>query len=270
MKKLIKLVDEKRGVLQVTTLDERWYAIQSEDKSTGLPVYDYLPSVTWIGDYYPKGIAYFKWLADKGWDEAEAIKVAAGDKGSKVHLATEDIEDGLEIPIDAKYYNRSLEQDEELTLEEVNCVQSFCEWLDETKPELIAKEITVINKEHRYAGTVDRIYRINGVIWIVDLKTSNYIWPSHELQLSAYSHADINIEDLEGVTQEEWDNRKLGVLQLGYRRNKKRYKFTEIQDKFGLFLNAQQIWANENPDAKPKQRDYPLVLKAKVRQEVKK
>ena len=30
--------------------------------------------------------------------------------------------------------------------------------------------------------------------------------------------------------------------------------------KFSLFLAARQIWANENGDAKPKQKDYPIVI----------
>jgi hypothetical protein len=36
---------------------------------------------------YPKGIEYFKWLAEHGWDEAEQIKREAGTKGDKVHQA---------------------------------------------------------------------------------------------------------------------------------------------------------------------------------------
>jgi hypothetical protein len=42
-----------------------------------------VPSVTWISGFWPKGIGFYKWLADKGWDEAEAAKQAAGDKNEK-------------------------------------------------------------------------------------------------------------------------------------------------------------------------------------------
>jgi hypothetical protein len=52
------------------------------------------------------------WLADKGWDEAEAVKIAAGDKGSAVHLAIERILNGEEFRIDTKVEDkaRSTEQ----------------------------------------------------------------------------------------------------------------------------------------------------------------
>ena len=100
MKKLIRDVDEKRGIVQITTYDERWYAHEVKDPITGIPTVIFVPSVTWVAESYPKGIAFYKWLADKGWDEAEAIKEAAGDKGSKVHHAIEDLLAGREVLLD--------------------------------------------------------------------------------------------------------------------------------------------------------------------------
>ena len=101
---------------------------------------------------------------------------------------------------------------------------------------------------------------IGGQVWIIDFKTSPNIWPSHEIQLSSYSHLDIDLK----ITAEEWANRKQAILQLGYNRNKiKKYKFTEIEDKFDLFLATQRIWANECSGIYPKQKDYPLSVQAK-------
>ena len=87
MQKIIKEVDAKTKTVQITTLDERWYTKPSTHEDTGLPSFVYVPSVTWITGYYPKGIGYMQWLAKKGWDEAEAIKAEAGDKGTIVHHA---------------------------------------------------------------------------------------------------------------------------------------------------------------------------------------
>jgi hypothetical protein len=53
---------------------------------------------------------------------------------------------------------------------------------------------------------------------------------------------------------------KLAVLQIGYKRNKAGWKFTEVEDKFHLFLATWGIWANETAGQKPLQRDYPLSL----------
>jgi hypothetical protein len=50
-------------------------------------------------------------------------------------------------------------------------------------------------------------------------------------------------------------------LQVGYKLNKKGWKFTEVEDKFELFLNTYAIWLEENPNSKPRQIDLPMQLK---------
>jgi hypothetical protein len=107
MKKVIRNVDEKRGILQATLSDERWYLKSTPNEVTGLPEYKAVPSATWIAGHYPKGVEFYKWLAGKGWDESQAIKEAAGDKGSKVHTAIEMILKGEEFRIDTKVPDRA-------------------------------------------------------------------------------------------------------------------------------------------------------------------
>lgn len=237
-RKELKLLDGKE-VVQVTTEDERWYRVNES----------YVPSVTWICGYYPKGIAYMKWLAEHGWDEAEAIKNAAAEKGSKVHQAITDIVNGKEVRHDSKYLNHERGVEEELTATEYGCVNDFIEWLKETNPEAIATDYVLYSEKYGYAGTVDLKMKIAGKVWIIDLKTSQDVYPSHELQVSAYKNADKGVD-------------KIAILQIGYRRNKnKHYKFTEIEDQFGLFLNVKDIWAKETAGVSPLQRDYPVSLK---------
>lgn len=240
----IKEIVNKDGIdiQRITTLSERWYTKMVDG------VRSYVPSVTWIAGSYPKGIQFYKWLAEKGWDEAEAIKTAAGDKGSKVHKAIEDILSGREIKIDDKYFNQSKEEDEELTPVEYGCLMSVVAWLNEVNPKIIFTEYTTFNDEDGYAGTVDLKCEIDGEVWIVDFKTSQNIWTEYELQLSAYKHADKDLP-------------RIGILQVGYTRNKAHYKFTEIEDKYPLFLNAKEIWKEESGKISPLQRDYPLTLK---------
>ncbi|MFA5388893.1 MAG: hypothetical protein WC312_03965 [Candidatus Omnitrophota bacterium] len=254
MKKEIRNVNEEKGILQITTVDERWYIRQSTDEATGLPTYDYVPSVTWIADHYPKGIAFYKWLASKGWDEAEALKQAAADKGSKVHLAIADLIDGKEVKINAKYINPTTEKEEELTLEEYEAISSFAEWFKKVKPKVVERDFVVWGEG--YAGTVDLFCEIDGRAYVVDFKTSQYIWPSHELQVSAYLHALPPEKD----TDESFPPH-LAILQLGYRLNKNKYKFTEIEDNYQEFLAAKLIWAKEQKGVYPAQKDYPLKIK---------
>jgi len=281
----------KRGIMRITSLNERWYARYSVNSKTGLKEYMYYPSSTWISGYYPKGQYFYKWLAGKGWTEVEAVKQAAGDKGSRVHYACQDLDEGKEIKITDKYINPSTKQQEELSKEEVDCIISYRDFLDEVRPKLLAQEITSFGDV--YAGTADKIFRIGssptnfgnagnaskksraslsrntkisgGQIWIVDLKTSQSIWPEHELQISSYSHMYFDLKKM-GITDKEWQKRKLAILQIGYKKNRKGYKFTEVDDKYGLFRNvAYKIWKNENPDVKPKERDYPNVIFSKFR-----
>ena len=257
MKKLIRTVDEARGILQVTTVDERWYVRSVTGDITGLPQYLYVPSVTWICGFYPKGIEFYKWLANKGWDESQAIKNAAGDKGSKVHYAITDLLAGKEVKMDAKYKNPSTEQDEELSLEEWECLVSFANWFEKTKPEIIVNETVVWNDEYGYAGTIDFVCKIGEEYYIVDFKTGQNVWPEYELQVSAYKHAHYDKSEVQLPEDVDY---KLAILQIGYKRNKAGWKFTEVEDKFDLFLAARQIWQHENPTTKPQQKDYPLSL----------
>src|SRR3990167_7888335 len=253
MKKIIKEIKEQ-GIIQITVADERWYV--KDDK--------YVPSVTWIAGHYPKGIAFYKWLANKGWDESEALKSAAGDKGSKVHTAIVDLINGKEVKMDSRYLNPSTNQAEELTLEEYECLMAFTKWFQEVKPEVIAKEIVVWNDKYNYAGTVDLVCKIDGKFWIVDFKTGQYVWPEYELQLSAYKAA------LASESTTNSFSASLAILQIGYRRNKNGYKWNEIEDKFDLFLAAQQIWKNETEGQKPSQKDYPESLNLVEDKKVKK
>ncbi len=264
MKKVIKEVDKNRGIIQVTIADERFYLQQQMNEETGIPEYLGVPSVTWITQSYPKGIGYMKWLADKGWDEAEAIKVAAGDKGSKVHLAIEAILRGEEVRIDSRFMSKESGQEEELTLEECDAIKSFVAWRDQTKPEIIASEIVVFSKEHGYAGTVDFICRINGELWIIDFKTSRQIWPSHELQVSAYKQG---MSEFQGHFEGNPDfaGANLAILQIGYPLNKAGWKFTIIEDQFDMFLATKKIWFKEHGGEAITKKDYPIVLSPAVK-----
>lgn len=268
MKKIIKKVDEEKGIHQITILDERWYSKEANNEDTGVPEMKFVPSVTWITQSYPKGIGYFKWLAEHGWDEAESIKTQAGDKGTKVHLAIEDIMQGKEVRIDSTYLNKSLGEQEELTLEECDAILSFINWKKEKEEEYIVEtltfESTVFSDQYNYAGTIDWIAKLthketNEVSsWIIDFKTSQQVWPSHELQLNAYKRTIENGEN--EVKDLDVSNIRMAILQVGYRKNKAGWKFTEIENDFDMFLTAQKIWKKEHGDEKPSKRDYPIVL----------
>lgn len=233
-----RVVDESRKIVQITCQDERWYDIDGV----------YVPSVTWICDYYPKGIGFYKWLANHGWDEAEGLKEEAGDKGSRVHLALEDLVKGNTVKMEDKYQDKDGKM-VDFNADEWEAVCSFNDFWKEYKPEPIKAEFVVVDPDKRYAGTVDLLCKIKDEVWMIDYKTSSNVYPSHEIQLSAYKHACGGQID------------KMAVLQVGYRRNKKKFKINEIEDKFELFESAYKIWDNENKEKEPKQKDFPLEIK---------
>jgi hypothetical protein len=271
MKKEIRVADEEKGLIQITTYDERWYAKPSTDEKTQLPAYKFVPSVTWVCSFFPKDTFFYKWLAEKGWDEAEAIKIAAGDKGSKVHLAVADIMLGKEVRIDSKYPNRTKGYDEELTIEEVDCIMSYQAWLAETElthtVETVAFEVAVFSDTHNFAGTIDFIAKLTNkatqevTYWLIDFKTGQSVWFESKMQVSAYRETLVNGENGFPKLPPGVDI-KLGILQLGYRMNKKRFKFNVITPCFDEFLIAKQLWEFKAGKQTPSEKDYPVVISA--------
>jgi len=174
-----------------------------------------LPSV----NYYPKGEGFYRWLATNGWNESERIKEEAGKRGGNIHSAIE------------KYLITN-EIEKELTSIEVDILNKFIKWfseLNQTKRvKIIGIEISGINREYNYVGTIDLILEIDGEVWIIDVKTSNYLHKSHNLQLSAYKHM-YN------------DKAKIALLHI-----KDYCKFVEVEDKFDIFLAVKKIWEYEN------------------------
>lgn len=287
MQKIIKEVDTKRGIVQVTVADERWYLRSSTDPVSGIPVYKGVPSVTWIGGYYPKGIGYYKWLGEHGWDESQALMREAGEKGSAVHLAIEMILTGEEFRIDTKVEDKTTGGERELTFEELECVKSFCDWKAEMEKdweiETVRNGMVLISDRHNFGGTLDWLYVLTHKTtkevqtWLVDFKTSQQIWRSAEMQVSAYKRAiesgenPVEILAPDGMgTGKHLDVTKLriAILQVGYKRNKAKVKFTEIEDCFELFLIAQKIWQKEVGDEQVRVVDFPMVLSAKKVPEV--
>lgn len=264
MRKEIIDVDKAKGIMRVTTADERWYMKSVENPITKLPEWKFVPSTTWITGCWPKGIGFYKWLADKGWDEAEAIKSSAGDKGSKVHMAISAILRGEEVRIDSKFVNPSTGQEEELKVDEIECIQSFMDWkrsLKEFRP--VAWDITLFSEKHNFAGSVDLVAYVDGLLYLIDFKTSQYIWTEYELQVSAYKQLIINGENeilFENKALDLSKGMQLGILQIGYKKNKAFWKWNEIEDAWDDFLIAQGIWRKEHANESPKQRDFPVVL----------
>jgi len=56
--------------------------------------------------------------------------------------------------------------------------------------EPVLVEATAINKEYGYAGTLDGLWKVDGVMTLLDVKTSRNTWPEHYQQLAALGMCD--------------------------------------------------------------------------------
>lgn len=99
------------------------------------------------------------------------VLLRAAEFGTAVHACTEFLDEG-EL------------DDSSLQPEWIPYVDAYKKWHQDMHP-------TILNIECRfacskYAGTIDRIVRIDGEDWIVDIKTTSEIHPHVGLQLAAY------------------------------------------------------------------------------------
>lgn len=158
-----------------------------------------IPGVTSIiGDGLPKP-ALVNWAANataeaavNRWDEltdlgpADRLKVlkgaryedrdAAARRGTEVHALAERLMRGEEVTVPDELRGH---------------VESYLRFLDDWQPEPLHLEATVVNYTHGYAGSLDMIARVPGVVFLGDLKTNRSgIYGEVALQLAAYRYAE--------------------------------------------------------------------------------
>ena len=238
-------------VSQINYLDQRFYTNNGGET--------YFPSVTEILDVYPKGFGFNQWLKDVGSNASEIANRAAL-QGTNVHEATESLHKGQAITwVDengkANY-----------TLKEWEMLLKYQQFWLKVKPELIANEMALCSSTLKFGGTLDRVVIIAGKRWLLDIKTSNYLHNSYELQLAAYAMLfnELNPENpieetgilwLNASTKTEKINAELNIYQ-GNGWQIKTYG-RHYMDAFRIFQHVQAIWQEENPIYKPLNKIMP-------------
>lgn len=69
-------------------------------------------------------------------------------------------------------------------------INSFLDWEKEHKVKFISSERVVYSKKYKYIGTMDIEAKIDGALCLVDLKSSNGLYNSVNMQTAAYQKAD--------------------------------------------------------------------------------
>lgn len=92
-------------------------------------------------------------------------------------------------------------------------VEGYVKWLDEWQPEPVWTERPVASRKWWYAGTFDLIAKIDGAMWLCDVKTAKGVYGDNALQIAAYANAEFLLdEDNTEVPLPQID--RLGVLHV--------------------------------------------------------
>lgn len=240
---------------RIDVLDDRFYKSQIDDT--------YYPSVTTILDIYPKGFGLEQWKKDNG-DNADALLKAAGVQGTNVHNMIDAFLRGerIEWIINGEQSN--------YTLNEWILFGRFVEFFNTSNLKSLVTEITMVSDNLRYGGTIDCVCKIDGLNWLIDWKTSNGVYKTHELQLAAYAvmwnelNPDYKIDKV-GILHLQAKTR--GADKTGKKIQGAGWQLMEFDrhysESFKLFNYTHLIWDEENPNYKPKNLSYPSFYEMK-------
>lgn len=248
-KSIKRVVAIDQNLKRVNILDTRYYV--RDDK--------YYPSVTSILQYFPKNKFFETWLKDVGHN-ADIIARKAADEGTQVHDAIERYLLGEKISwMDDNGYSK-------YSLEIWKMILKFHDFWSTYKPTLIESEIHLFSDKYIYAGTCDLVIEINGVKWLLDIKTSNSLYVSYDLQLSAYAQAwnELYEEKIDKIGILWLKSSKRGEDKKGEKIQGKGWEIYEperaIEDNLKLFEYIHELYKLEHPDIKPTSEHFPLEI----------
>lgn len=218
---------------------------------------NFYPSVTTILDAYPKSAAFFEWLKKTG-EDSDQIRDEAGRKGSTVHQLCEDYDNELECSIVNEFWQPQYKQIEWAMFER------YVEFREKVKAELIVNEVHYISVMYGFAGTLDRVFNIDGVITLLDIKTANALHNHYWLQMAAYKrlwdevNPDMKIEE----TKILWLNAKTRTEGKGKAIQGLGWQFVgperDLDHYWNLFQGVHIMWQEENNALKPRNTSYNL------------
>jgi hypothetical protein len=249
--KIKRIVEYSEDNKQINVLDIRFYRRNNK----------YYPSVSSILNYFPKNQYFHSWLKDVGHN-SDIIAQKAAQEGTQVHNAIEAFLNGENIQWIDEYGNAKY------SLEIWKMILKFAEFWNTYKPELIASEYHLFSDKHEYAGTADLVVRLKEKLWLLDIKTSNSLHTSYDLQLASYAKAwnethDEHIEKtgimwLKAATRGE--GKKDKIQGKGWELK----IIDDIDKNFDMFLKIYDIYKLENPDSEPAFLTLPTSIKLDV------
>jgi len=246
--KIKRIVEYTEDNKQINVLDSRFYRRNGK----------YYPSVTQVLNYFPKNQFFHSWLKDVGHNSDIIASKAAGE-GTQVHNAVEAFLNGEEITWIDEYGSAKY------NLDVWRMILRFADFWNTHKPELIATEYHLFSDEHEFAGTADLVVRMFDQLWLLDLKTSNSLHTSYDLQLAAYATAWNETHDEKvthtGILWVKANTRGEGKGNKIQGKGWELKMISDIENNFKMFKNIQEIYRMENPDHKPATELLPITIK---------
>ena len=253
-KRINRIVEIDDSARQITILDSRYY-----QRKEGV----FYPSVTYVLSYFPKDRFFESWIKDVGHN-SDIIMRRAGDEGTQVHTAVDRFLNGEEINwLDE--YGKAL-----YSLDTWKMILKFADFWNTHKPELVVTEYHVFSDEFKYAGTTDIICKINDKLWLLDIKTSNSLHDTHDLQLACYQQMwnesfDQKIENA-GILWLKASTR--GADKSGKKIQGEGWQLKEMngtsESNIKTFKNLFEIFKFKNPELKPYSELFPTSIKLDV------
>jgi hypothetical protein len=233
-----RILEISDDATQITLPDSRYYRRNGK----------YYPSVTYVLGYYPKGKFFENWLKQVGFASDYIVKKAA-EEGTQTHELCEAYLNGEELNfLDSNGRPQCNPDVWQMFLR-------FVEFWETFKPTLIETEVHLFSDELKVAGTCDLIVEINGELWLLDLKTSNQLQTTYELQTAVY-----------GQCYEECFGKKIdryGILWLKSSKRKastgkmqgKGWEVVEssrtFEENIDIFKTVKRLFDLENPTHSP-------------------
>ena len=236
---------------QLNILDERFYQSNKDSDK-------YYPSVTTILEVFPKGYGYDEWLRSVGFNSSEILR-KAGEQGSNIHAMIDQYLSGATI----KWMNE--DESMKYTLIEWQMFSRFVEFWTKWKPETYVHEFSLVSDNLGFGGTIDFIGKIGKHIYLIDWKSSNALYKTHELQIAAYAQMwqEINPKHKIDKTAILWLN--AGTRGEDKAGKKIQGQGWQLKDDFGrswedaykVFEHVFAVWKEENENFKPRNLIYP-------------
>lgn len=232
---------------RIDVLDNRYY-FKADNPEI------FYPSVTTVLDAFPKGPALTTWHKSLGFN-ADIVLAKAAEKGSRIHDAIKEYVDGKKL-VFGEVVNGLFHSN--YSLEEWEMISRFVEFWTTYKPKLIAAEVTIVSELYRLGGTLDLVFELNNENWVLDTKTGNNIYDSHEFQIAAYAkmwneeNPDYAVDrcgilHLDALTR--------GADKQGKKIQGKGWQLKEFDRHYGeawkIFKGLRLVWDDINPNYKP-------------------